>query len=135
MDEVTITLRISSKSIGRLKAGRYSYELSCRGQTVEGSGEEKDTTGHRLVMACLVAALRRMRKPSQITVRTDSGYLAGCHGKLAQWADDGWMKSGKEIPNKDLWEEILTLTKIHAVRFALDQGVGLCNVEKSGAQA
>lgn len=118
MQQVNISLYISSKA-PKVNGAKYIYVLSCRGKHI--SAEEKVEgmiTGHRLVMTCAIAALKRMTRPAVITIYTNSRYLTSGHGYLASWKENGWMKPGGEpVKNADLWQQIYDLQKIHAVKY------------------
>lgn len=113
--QVDIFLVISSRTPGKQKKAGYKYILVCNGHTLEGNGELKDTTGHRLVMTCAIEALKRMTKPSMITIHTDCRYLINNH--LQEWKDAGWKRNGGELKNADLWQQLYELQKPHAVRY------------------
>lgn len=113
--QVDIFLVISSRTPGKQKKAGYKYILVCNGHTLEGNGELKDTTGHRLVMTCAIEALKRMTKPSMITIHTDCRYLI--NNKMKEWKDAGWKRQGGELKNADLWQQLYELQKPHAVRY------------------
>lgn len=121
MPEVTITL-ITSQGVGRISKGEYRYIMNCAGAKVEGSGKVENTTANRLAMTALIEALKRMRKPSVITVITDNGYLIQCRNQLAAWEQSGWMRDKvHEVKNADLWKEISHLQKGHATRYVYNK--------------
>lgn len=113
--QVDIFLVISSRTPGKQKKAGYKYILVCNGYTLEGNGELKDTTGHRLAMTCEIEALKRMTKPSMITIHTDCRYLI--NNKMKEWKDAGWKRQGGELKNADLWQQLYELQKPHAVRY------------------
>lgn len=118
MPDVTILLITSHKGPGRVKRARYKYIMSCAGAKVEGAGRLADTTGNRLAMTALIDALKRMRKPSMITVMTDSGYLLLGRQQLTAWEQNGWRRgNGSKVKNADLWKEIVRLQTGHATRY------------------
>ena len=80
-----------------------------------------DTTGHRMVLECAIAALKRMNQPAMITIHTDCHYFADGQRRLAAWKNNGWKRSdGKELRNLDLWQEIEELLRPHAVQFHIE---------------
>lgn len=98
--------------------------LCCPGSSkppLEGGGQEKNITGHRLILKCAVAAMDRMTRSAVITIHTDSEYLAEGHGRLASWRENDWKKSsGQKIRNSDLWKLLEEKFKTHAVRFRVE---------------
>ena len=118
MPEVTITLFTSYCGAGRIGKAEFRYVLSCAGAKIEGSGHLVNTTGGRLAMTALIEALKRMRKPSVITILTDCNYLIQGWQQAMEWEKNGWLRgNGKEVKNADLWKEIMRLQKGHAVRY------------------
>lgn len=118
MQQVTIMLMTPTRGPQRIKEAEYEYMLNCAGATIRGSGKEKDTTGNRVALVAMIAALRRIRKPVMITVMTDSWYLIRSQGALAMWKQSGWTRqNGKPLKNADLWEELFRLQKQHAIRY------------------
>ena len=80
-----------------------------------------DTTGHRMVLECAIAALKRMNQSAMITIHTDCHYFADGQRRLAAWKNNGWKRSdGKELRNLDLWQEIEELLRPHAVQFHIE---------------
>ena len=123
MARVDISLIVSDKS-ARIKKGRCVYIIASRdfpkgpGNPISGREEAEDTTPHRLVMLGLIAALKRIHRPSLITIHTTCQYLANGHKNLNVWKTNGWKRSGdRELKNADLWQEIDKQLSGHAVRF------------------
>lgn len=118
MQQVTIMLLTPVRGPERVRTARYEYLMNCAGATLKGEGEEKDTTGNRVALVALIAAMKRMVKPSLITVLTDSRYLIQSQGQIALWRQNGWRRTnGAEVRNVDLWEELFSLQKGHAIRY------------------
>ncbi len=116
MQQVDIFLVISSRSPGKLRRAWYKYILVCGKHRIEKKEDVQDVSGHRLLLMCAVAALERMRLPSLITIHTDSHYLAD--NRLSDWEKAGWKRlDGKELKNADLWQQLSSLLKTHAVRY------------------
>lgn len=118
MKEVHIFLILYPRGQGKLKKGHYKYFLCCQSQTISEEKEIRDTTGRRIVLECLVDALKRMRQPSLLTIHTDNKYLLEGYTRLQEWKANGWARCGKrELKNADLWRQAEELLKTHAVRF------------------
>ncbi len=118
MKEVHIFLILYPRGQGKLKKGHYKYFLCCQSQTISEEKEIRDTTGRRIVLECLVDALKRMRQPSLLTIHTDNKYLLEGYTRLQEWKANGWARCGKkELKNADLWRQAEELLKSHGVRF------------------
>ena len=78
-------------------------------------------------MTAAIEALRQSDPPlSTSLITTDSQYLVkGMTEWIAGWQRKGWRNSKKEpVVNKDLWEQLLVLTKV--TFSAMEMGQGAC---------
>lgn len=83
-------------------------------------GAEPDTTNNRMELTAAIMALEALNRPCEADIHTDSSYLHNAFAKrwLKNWQRNGWRSStGAEVLNRDLWERLLALTKIHSVRW------------------
>lgn len=118
MQSVTIMLLTPIRGPERIRHAEYRYIMNCAGASVKGEGKEENTTGNRVALIALISALKRMTRPSLITVLTDSMYLIQSQGQLAIWQQNGWIRTnGVPLRNADLWEELMELQKNHAIRY------------------
>lgn len=116
--QVDVFLTTSAHSPGRVRKGQYKYILVCNGHTLEGKGELDNATGNQLALVCAIEALKRMARPSVITIHTDSHYLIDGNEKLLKRRDAGWRREdGKELKNLSLWQQLYSLQKNHAARY------------------
>ncbi len=104
--------------------GGYGAILRYGGRVKELSGGAKDTTNNRMEMTAAIEALRQLTRPCQVLITTDSQYLVkGMTEWIAGWQRKGWRNSKKEpVVNKDLWEQLLTLSKPHTVQWKWVKG-------------
>lgn len=89
------------------------------------SGNEENTTNNRMELRGLLEGLRTLKRPCQIRVVTDSQYLrkAFTDGWILNWLRNGWKTASKEpVKNQDLWEELITLAKVHSLTFLWVKG-------------
>ena len=83
--------------------------------------EVEETTGNRLALLCLVAALQRLRRPSLLTIHTDNRYLQNGYQSISAGKENGWTRTGnQELRNADLWQQVDKLLSGHAVRFKIE---------------
>lgn len=121
MKEVSIFIVTSTRSPGKTRKAWYRYILVCEGASREKKVQVTSTTGHRLVLERVVAALKRMTRPAMITFWTDCHYFANGQRRLAVWKENGWKRpDGKEVRNLDLWQQIEELLRPHAVSFRVE---------------
>jgi len=91
-----------------LRAGQHEKELC---------GGEKHTTNQRMELQAAIEALKVLKKPSAITIVTDSKYvLNGITDWIHGWKKKGWKNSKKEpVANRELWEVLDVLNQKHDV--------------------
>lgn len=96
------------------------------------SGAVPMTTNNRMEMLAVIKALSAMtiEHPfDRLLIVSDSAYVVNCfaQGWHEKWAKNGWTASGgKEVKNRDLWEEMIHLWASHqnAVAFRHCRGHG-----------
>ena len=89
------------------------------------TGYEPKTTNNRMELLAVIEALTVMKEPVRAAVHTDSAYIANAFQEnwIEGWIRRGWKTAGKKpVKNKDLWERLIELTKIHAVEFVKVRG-------------
>lgn len=106
--------------------GGWAAILQYRGAAEkELSGYEPDTTNNRMELTAVARALEVLKKPCDVTIVTDSQYLANAfrQGWLAKWKRNGWKTAAKEpVKNRDLWEMLDGLIATHSVRWEWTKG-------------
>ncbi len=106
-------------------AGGWAYVLHYDGHERVGSGHEARTTNNRMELTAAVRALEALTEPCEVTVVTDSQYLkkAFTDGWLSTWQRNGWRTANRKgVKNRDLWEQLLSLTAVHRVRWSWTRG-------------
>lgn len=81
-------------------------------------GNEKSTTNNRMELMAVIKALQSLKKDRyEVDLYTDSSYVVnGLKFWLEKWIKNNWKtSSGKPVENKDLWETLHGLIKIHKV--------------------
>jgi len=95
-----------------LKSGRHRREIS-RGYRL--------TTNNRMELMAVIVALESLKIPgSNVTVYTDSRYVADAVGK--KWLFDWERKEFKKKKNPDLWRRFLDAYRKHKVNFVWIRG-------------
>ena len=104
-------------STGSRGPGGYGAVISFRrGETVEISGGERETTNLRMEITAACAALERIGEGHTVTVHADASYLVNCmrRGWHEKWRENGWLNYRKKpVANRDLWERLLRATARH----------------------
>lgn len=78
-------------------------------------------------LTALIEALKRLREPCRITIFTDSVYIAGAvkNGWTDRWIASGWTTArGRDVANKELWQEFTALLEQHEVSFDTENDIG-----------
>ncbi len=110
---------------GNPGAGGYGIILRYNGVEKELSGGAKETTNNRMELTAVIEALSALKEPCEVTLTTDSKYVVDSVSKgwLFNWQKKNWIKSDKKpVPNRDLWENLLSLLKIHKINFVWVRG-------------
>ena len=89
------------------------------------SGGEARTTNNKMELLAVIAGLEALRETCEVTVYTDSKYVADgiSKGWAVKWRANNWIKSDKKPAlNPDLWERLLNITGRHSVKFIWIKG-------------
>ena len=84
------------------------------------SGGKPNTTNNIMEMTAVIEALKALKKPCNVNLYSDSAYVVNAF--LQHWID-GWQRNNlktsdkKDVKNKELWLELINLTKIHNITF------------------
>lgn len=105
--------------------GGWGAILRYKGTDKEISGGEKQTTNNRMELTAVIEALKLLKEPCEVTLWTDSKYVADGLGKgwAAGWKKNGWRKADKKPAlNPDLWDELLNLNDKHTIKIQWIKG-------------
>lgn len=98
--------------------GGWGAILRYKGTDKEISDGEAQTTNNRMELTAVIEALKLLKEPCEVTLWTDSKYVADGLGKgwAAGWKKNGWKKADKKPAlNPDLWDELLSLNDKHTI--------------------
>ena len=72
----------------------------------------------------IIEALRQLKRPCRVRIVTDSQYVVkGMTEWLPGWIKRNWLTSQKKpVLNKNLWKEILRLSKQHKIEWKWIKG-------------
>ncbi|MRR53488.1 MAG: ribonuclease HI [Deltaproteobacteria bacterium] len=104
--------------------GGFGCVLRFGGKEKELSGSDPHTTNNRMEMMAAITALESLKRPCEVVLTTDSQYLVkGMTEWMDGWLKRGWKNSKKEaVLNRDLWERLLELTRVHRVQWVWIRG-------------
>ena len=105
--------------------GGWGAILMYKGAKKEISGGMKETTNNIMEITAVIEALKCLKIESDVQVYSDSAYTVNSfnQGWIYNWMKNGWKTAGKDpVKNKELWQELYALTKIHKVEFIKVKG-------------
>lgn len=115
-----VTIYTDGACSGNPGPGGWAAILIYGSHKKEISGGEETTTNQRMELTAAIEGLKALKEPCKVKLYSDSAYLVNAFQEdwHKTWQKNGWKNSGgKPVANRDLWEELLRLTKIHEVTF------------------
>jgi len=89
------------------------------------SGYEASTTNNRMELTAAIEGLKALKFPCEVELYSDSSYLVSAFAKdwIGNWKLNGWQNSSKEeVRNRDLWEQLDALCRVHKVTWIKVKG-------------
>ena len=89
------------------------------------SGGKQDTTNNVMELTAVIEGLKLLKFPCKVKLYSDSAYVVNAFTQkwIYGWLKNGWKNSNKEpVKNKELWQELYDLTKVHEVEFIKVKG-------------
>jgi ribonuclease HI len=122
--EERVTIFTDGACSGNPGPGGYGAILQYGDKTKEISGCEKATTNNRMEMTAVIEALQELKRPCRVKVVTDSNYVVkGMTEWMPGWIRRDWVNSQKKpVLNRDLWEKLLKLSRIHRIEWVWIKG-------------
>jgi ribonuclease HI len=105
--------------------GGYGAILIFNGAEKEISGYIAETTNNRMEIFAVIAAVRALKEPCELSIYSDSAYVVNAFEKgwLDEWRRDNWsVAEKKKILNLDLWKSLLIELKRHKYAFIKVKG-------------
>ena len=115
-----VTIYTDGACSGNPGPGGWGAILMYNGNKKELSGGNKDTTNNIMEITAVLEALKALKFPCEVDLYSDSAYVVNCfnQGWIYNWLKKGWKTAGGEpVKNKELWEELYSLTQTHKVTF------------------
>ena len=88
------------------------------------SGGAAETTNNQMELMAAISALETLRRPSAITIVTDSTYVKnGITGWIHGWKRNGWRNAAKKpVANAELWQRLDAAQALHDVTWTWVKG-------------
>ena len=100
--------------------GGWGAILMYKDTKKEISGAKNNTTNNVMELTAALEGLRMLKFPCEVELYSDSAYLVNgfSQGWIYNWQKNNWKTSDKkDVKNKELWQELYSLTKTHDVTF------------------
>lgn len=100
--------------------GGWGSVLIYNGNEKEISGAKANTTNNEMEITAVLEALKALKFPCEVDLYSDSAYVVNTflQGWIFNWIKNDWhTASGEPVKNKELWQELYSLTKTHKVNF------------------
>ena len=115
-----ITIYTDGACSGNPGPGGWGAVLIYKENEKEIYGGNKNTTNNIMELTAVIEALKMLKYPCEVNLYSDSAYLVNAftNGWIKNWKRNGWKTADKkDVKNKELWQELLSLTKTHKVTF------------------
>lgn len=121
----TIDIWTDGACSGNPGNGGWGALLIYKGTRKALSGGEKNTTNNKMELLAVISALKTLKEPCIVKLRSDSAYVVNAFLQdwITNWQNNNWRNSKKQpVANKELWLELIKLTEKHKVNFIKVQG-------------
>ena len=116
-----VTIYTDGACSGNPGPGGWGAILMYKDNKKEISGGKKDTTNNVMELTAVIEALKLLKYPCKVNVYSDSAYVVNAflQNWIIGWQRNNWKTSSdkKDVKNKELWQELIALTKVHDVTF------------------
>ena len=89
------------------------------------SGATKNTTNNIMEITAVLEALKLLKYECEVEIYSDSAYVVNAfnQGWIYNWQKNNWKTASKEpVKNRELWEELYKLSKMHHAKFIKVKG-------------
>lgn len=104
--------------------GGWGVLLKSGGHEKELMGGEYETTNNRMELMAAIEGLNALKRPSKVTLHTDSTYVKdGLTKWIHGWKRNGWKTAAKKpVKNKDLWQALEAACDPHDINWVWVKG-------------
>ena len=89
------------------------------------SGANKETTNNIMEITAVLEVLKLLKEECKVEVYSDSAYVVNAfnQGWIYNWQKNNWKTASKDpVKNRELWEQLYSLTTKHKVKFVKVKG-------------
>ena len=123
MEEITIYT--DGACSGNPGPGGWGAILMFGDTKKEISGGLDNTTNNVMELTAVIESLKILKRPCKVDLYSDSAYVVNAFLQkwIYGWIKKNWKTAGNDpVKNKELWQELYSLTKIHTVKFIKVKG-------------
>lgn len=120
-----VTIYTDGACSGNPGPGGWGALLMFEENKKEISGSCSNTTNNIMELTAVIEALKQLKFECEVDLYSDSAYVVNgfLQGWIYNWQKNNWKTANKEpVKNKELWEELYSLTQKHKVNFIKVKG-------------
>ncbi|NMB15970.1 MAG: ribonuclease HI [Firmicutes bacterium] len=121
-----VTIYTDGACSGNPGPGGWGAVLFYQDHMKELSGFEEWTTNQRMELTAAIGALKALNQRCQVTLYSDSAYLINAFQQnwFRKWLANDWRtaRGNQPVENRDLWEQLLALAKMHRIKWVKVKG-------------
>ena len=105
--------------------GGWGTILMWKDNKKELSGGVKETTNNIMEITAVIEGLKTLKFECEVEIYSDSAYVVNAFNNhwIENWKKNNWKTANKQpVKNKELWEELYSLTEKHKVTFIKVKG-------------
>ena len=105
--------------------GGWAAILMYKNTKKEISGGSSDTTNNIMELTAVIQGLKMLKFPCEVELYSDSAYVVNAFEQkwIYGWIKKNWKTaSGDKVKNKELWQELYSLSQIHTIKFIKVKG-------------
>ena len=105
--------------------GGWGVVLMYKEHRKELSGGCKNTTNNIMEITAVIEGLKALKTDCEAEIYSDSAYVVNAFNQkwIYGWLKNGWKNASKDpVKNKELWQQLYDLTKVHEVEFIKVKG-------------
>ena len=120
-----VTIYTDGACSGNPGPGGWGAILMLGENRKEISGGSENTTNNIMELTAVIEALKILKRPCKVNIYSDSAYVVNAFLQkwIYGWIKKGWKTAGGDpVKNKELWQELYSLTQKHNVEFIKVKG-------------
>lgn len=110
MERMDVIISTDGACSGNPGPGGYAAILRFGQLSKEIVGSDPRTTNNRMELKAVIEAVKVLKKPCNVVIRTDSQYICNGIACAKERSQNGWKtKTGARCANAEMWQELTDL--------------------------